>query len=141
MYYIGRNVTGKSNDSLVFKIKDQGHTVGVVKIPIKTITRRKHEEWYSIKPNKKDKDFHGEIRLSCFVSEFQSTHAAEITPTDSTDDTVIRKGHNNNNIDNPLLVPLSVNNDTVVSTGLDVCSLLSDEGVYYYYCYYYYYYV
>ena len=58
-----------------------------MKIPIKTIPRKKREDWYSIKPYKKEKDFHGEIRLSCFVSEFKSLpHSEMSTNSGSTED-------------------------------------------------------
>ena len=144
-----RNVTSKANDSLLFKIKDQGHTVGVVKIPVKTITRRKSEEWYPINPYKKEKDFHGEIRLSCYVSDFRLLSPSTVNSSGSSEDmldhcekkksygilhptisSVLLKsspvGPRRNNAEPRAEVP---------TPGHDVCLLPSDEGtiINYYY--------
>ena len=82
MYY--RNVTGKSNDSLSFKLKDQGNTIGIVKIPVNTIQRRRSEQWYPLKPYKREKEVHGELGLICFVSEFRPLpQQTEVSPGSS----------------------------------------------------------
>ncbi len=121
-------MAGKLNDSLIFKIKDQGHTVGIVKIPLRTITRRKRDEWHAIQPYKKEKDFQGELRLNCFVSE---TKRSESTPPTSNNELCDETGERKKGglFHGALNMKLSPPSDTSEATGHDVSSpVFSDDG-------------
>ncbi|XP_011405932.2 PREDICTED: uncharacterized protein LOC105313866 isoform X1 [Amphimedon queenslandica] len=75
------NVSGKLTDSLKFKLKDQGHTIGIISVPISSLTRRKHDQWIPFQPYKKDRSYHGDLCLSCYVSEVRI--ASDLSPTNS----------------------------------------------------------
>ena len=123
-------MAGKLNDSLIFKIKDQGHTVGIVKIPIRTITRKKRDEWHPIQPYKKEKDFQGELRLKCFISE--TKRSAESTPPTSNNevgDETTGERKKGGLFHGALNMKLSPPSDTSEATGHDINSpVLSDDG-------------
>lgn len=66
---------------LKFKLKDQGHTVGIITLPISSLTKRKHEQWIPFQPYKKDRTYHGDLCLNCYVSEVRTS--ADLSPTNS----------------------------------------------------------
>ena len=78
---LSSNVSGKLTDSLKFKLKDQGHTIGIISVPISSLTRRKHDQWIPFQPYKKDRSYHGDLCLSCYVSEVRI--ASDLSPTNS----------------------------------------------------------
>ena len=63
--------------------------MGIVTVPIATITTRRHEQWYPLQPYKKEKEVNGELCLNCFISEFKP--ATVPSSCDINDDTSEKK--------------------------------------------------
>ena len=73
-------MTKSQKERFKFKVKDKEHTIGVVKVPIATLTTVSQLTWFPLEPHKRSSEAHGELQVEYWVN---APFSAEVDETSS----------------------------------------------------------
>lgn len=61
-------MTKLQKERFTFKVKDKDHTIGVVKVPVTSLTTISQTTWLPLEPHKKSSEAHGDLQVEYWLS-------------------------------------------------------------------------
>ena len=62
------DVTKLQKERFKFKVKDKDHTIGVVKVPVTSLTTASQTAWFPLQPHKRSSEAQGELQVEYWLS-------------------------------------------------------------------------